>query len=116
MESLSGAAAPYDDEAYRFLLEALERTRQHLGRRGHVSGRELLDGIEELGGERYGPMAALVFAEWGVRDGSDFGKIVYELIDRGVLFRREEDSLEDFLGGRSYRAIFEDDYFSPNRR
>ncbi len=103
----------YDAEAYGFLLEALERTRRELRREGHVSGGELLEGIQLLATERFGPMAALVFREWGVSHGGDFGNMVYELVDKGVLFRREEDSIDDFLGGKPYELIFEEEYFTP---
>lgn len=102
----------YDEEAYRFLLEALEHTRRELGLGGHVTGAELLAGIQKLAAERFGPTAALVFQEWGVKSGGDFGNMVYELIDNGVLSRREEDSIDDFLEGKPYSLIFEEDYFT----
>jgi uncharacterized repeat protein (TIGR04138 family) len=104
----------YEGEAYRFLMDALERTREGLKRSGHISGRELLDGIQTLAEERYGPLAALVFERWGIHDGSDFGNMVYELIERGVLFKKDEDRLEDFMGGKTYRRIFEEEYFTPH--
>jgi len=105
----------YTPEAYGFLLEALARTRQELGRDGHVSGAELLSGIRDLAADRYGPLAAMVFCEWGIKSGSDFGHMVYELVDRGVLFRQDEDSIEDFFGGKSYERIFEEEYFSSGK-
>jgi uncharacterized repeat protein (TIGR04138 family) len=105
----------YDPRAYRFLLEALERTRARLGRQGHVSSAELLAGIQELAQQRYGPLAAAVFQAWGVADGGDFGAMAGDLVDRGVLFRRGEDRIEDFLGGKPYRRIFEEEYFIPDK-
>ncbi len=101
----------FPGEAYRFLLDALERTRIRYQREGHVSGQELLEGIREHAGDLYGPTAAMVFESWGVRDGSDFGFMVFELVDRGVLARREEDAPTDFEGVFSYRELFEDSYF-----
>jgi len=101
----------FPGEAYRFLLDALERTRIQYGRDGHVNGRELLEGIREHAADLYGPMAAMVFEEWGIREGSDFGFMVFELVDRGVLARRREDSPTDFEGVSSYRKLFEEEYF-----
>jgi uncharacterized repeat protein (TIGR04138 family) len=105
----------YRQEAYDFLLAALESTRRELGREGHVTGGELLAGIEKHAAALYGPMAAMVFAAWGVSSGGDFGSMVYELVDKGVLFKEDEDRIEDFLGGESYRRIFEQEYFARSR-
>lgn len=103
----------FPGEAYRFLLDALERTRIRHQRDGHVSGQELLVGIQEHAADLFGPTAAMVFEEWGIRDGSDFGFMVFELVERGVLARREEDSPTDFEGGPPYKRLFEEDYFAP---
>ena len=103
----------FPGEAYRFLLDALERTRIRRQRDGHVSGQELMEGIREQATDLYGPTAAMVFEEWGIRDGSDFGYMVFELVDRGVLARREEDSPVDFEGAPPYREMFEEQYFLP---
>ncbi len=101
----------YREAAYGFLLEALDRCRRDLGREGHVSADEILTGIQNMAEDRFGPMSAMVFREWGIQDGGDFGNIVYELIDRGILSQQQEDSLEHFLGGRPYEEIFEESYF-----
>jgi len=111
MTPAEGSDLRYPSAAYRFLLDALESTRLSLRRDGHVTGRELLEGIEAYAAELYGPTAAMVFQSWGIREGHDFGFMVFELVDRGVLARRDEDSLEDFSGGRPYEMLFEEDYF-----
>ena len=105
----------YTPEAYAFLLEALAQTRRDLDRDGHVTGTELLAGIRRLAMERFGPMAALVFQEWGIKSSGDFGSMVYELVDKGVLSRKAEDRIEDFLGGHPYQQIFEEEYFAPDK-
>jgi len=38
----------YNREAYRFLQEGLEYTVQRRGKRGHVTGPELLEGVRDL--------------------------------------------------------------------
>ncbi len=99
-------------QAYEFALDALDHTIVELGRdrkfgeERHVGGRELLAGICELAGEHFGPMASLVFTRWGVRSTADFGEIVFNLIDAGLLSRRDEDSRLDFADGYDFEATF----------
>jgi uncharacterized repeat protein (TIGR04138 family) len=105
----------FSPAAYEFLLRAIEKTRRELGRHGHVSGTELLAGIEHLGAEQFGPLAALVFKEWGVESGGDFGRMVEELVEKGVLFKKDEDTIEDFLHGRPFARLFEEEYFKSDK-
>ena len=98
--------------AYYFVLDALDYTMSHLGRDAltgeerHVGGRELLAGIQEYASDQFGPMAALVFERWGVRRSSDFGEIVFNLIDAELLSRRPTDSRLDFVDGTDFRETF----------
>lgn len=102
--------------AYFFLLDALDYTMTHLGRdkktgeERHVGGRELLVGIRELAAREFGPMAPVVFQQWGVDVTEDFGEIVFNLIDAGLLSRRPEDSRVDFVDGYDFERVFEEDY------
>ena len=111
MTTDSGKQRPYSAEAYDFLREALEQARQSTPDGGHVSGAELLESLRRLGAERYDTLAALVFREWGVKSGGDFGNVVYDLIEQGKLQQRDEDSIEDFMGGPPYTEVFEERYF-----
>jgi len=98
--------------AYYFVLDALDFTMSRLGRETmsgeerHVGGRELLGGLQEYASEQFGPMAALVFERWGVRRSSDFGEIVFNLIDAELLSRRPSDSRLDFVDGIDFREAF----------
>ncbi len=114
MTEQSPGGCQYQEAAYQFLLESLDRCRRELGREKHVTGAELLGTIQTMARERFGPLAAMVFREWGIHGGGDFGHIVYDLIDQGILFQQEEDSLEDFMGGLSYEEIFEEAYFESD--
>jgi uncharacterized repeat protein (TIGR04138 family) len=95
----------YHSEAYRFIFEALYHTQQRLKRpttqdlddeRAHISGPELMHGVRELALERYGLLAKNVFSHWGVKSTADFGRIVFELIERGEMRKTERDQLTDF--------------------
>ncbi|MBM3972520.1 MAG: hypothetical protein FJ301_00240 [Planctomycetes bacterium] len=102
----------YSRHAYYFVLDALDWTMAELGREEksgedrHVGGRELLIGIKEYASLQFGPMAALVFDRWGIHKSSDFGEIVFNLIDAELLSRRSTDSRLDFVDGADFRETF----------
>ncbi len=102
----------YSRHAYYFVLDALDWTMAELGREEkvgeerHVGGRELLIGLKEYASLQFGPMAALVFDRWGIRKSTDFGEIVFNLIDVELLSRRPTDSRLDFVDGADFRETF----------
>jgi len=96
----------YTWEAYYFLWRALAYTQKRLDRRGHVTGRELLEGIKELALERFGPMAKRVFESWGVHSTDDWGEIVFALVNAEVLGKTADDSKEDFKGVYDFEEVF----------
>ncbi len=114
----------YAREAYLFVREALDHTQKNLARtsRGkirHVTGQELLEGIREYGLSQFGPMTMFVLGEWGIHGCSDFGEIVFNLVDIGVLARTERDSRADFLQGYQFEEAFRKPFLPaacPRRR
>jgi uncharacterized repeat protein (TIGR04138 family) len=96
----------YARAAYEFVLEALNFTRKRLKRHGHVSGRELLEGIKDYAIEQFGPMVRFVFEEWGIRTTKDFGNIVFNMVESGVLNKTDEDSPEDFAEVYDFEEVF----------
>ncbi|HOX26497.1 MAG TPA: hypothetical protein PLL30_07935 [Candidatus Krumholzibacteria bacterium] len=111
IESIAEAHGSFRPEAYLFVLEAVEKAMADSGRQGHISGEVLLECIKQLGRDRYGVMATDVFAAWGVRSTLDFGRCVFHLVDGGLLSKRDEDSLRDFIDKYDFRQVFEGDYF-----
>jgi uncharacterized repeat protein (TIGR04138 family) len=77
-------------------MHALWFTQKKLERKGHVSCNELLDGIKAYGLAEYGPLAKTVFSHWGIHKTDDFGEIVFNMIESGLMGRTEQDSKEDF--------------------
>ena len=110
LEDLASHDSRYKLEAYIFVINALEYTMRSLRRKGHVSGRELLDGIKGLAKREFGPMAKMVFENWGVTRTEDFGEIVFRLVGAGILGKTEKDSLEDFSGVFDFDDVFEKQY------
>jgi uncharacterized repeat protein (TIGR04138 family) len=100
----------YKVEAYDFVMSALNYTQSKLDKPRHVSGRELLEGIREYGLELFGLMTLTVFENWGVRRTEDFGNIVFNMLDAGLLSKTDEDSIEDFKAGYDFKEAFDKDY------
>src|SRR5262249_34820215 len=102
----------YAYEAYEFVFYALHHTQKGLGREAptppagnpagepqhHVSGPELLDGIRDLALREFGRMARTVFRLWGIERTDDFGEIIFNLIDAGMMSKTADDAREDFHG------------------
>lgn len=107
--------------AYRFVQQALDFTmrrrqkREPHSRSRHVSGQELLEGIREFALEQYGPMARLLFKEWGIEECHHFGEIVFQLVDYGVLGKTEDDKLEDFYGVYDFDEAFCDPFLPKSK-
>ena len=106
IRDLAATRAVYRPEAYFFVLESLEKAMEAMDERGHISGAGLLDWIRQLGSERYGVMAGDVFNAWGVKGTIDFGRIVFHLVDAGLLKKRQQDSLGDFIDKFDFRDAF----------
>lgn len=106
IQNLAEHRAVYRPEAYFFVLESLENAMESMSERGHISGDGLLDWIRQLGQERYGVMAGDVFNAWGVNGTIDFGRIVFHLVDEGLLKKRQQDSLSDFIDKFDFQQAF----------
>lgn len=88
----------YSPDAYHFVFAGLHRTLETVGEHRHVDGRELVGGIVDLARDKFGRMARVVFAEWGVHSSEDFGRIVFHLIEEGMMKKNPSDDLKDFVG------------------
>jgi uncharacterized repeat protein (TIGR04138 family) len=99
----------YRREAYRFVQEGLEFTMQRRGRRGHVSGRELVLGMRDFARERFGLMARTVLNQWGVTNTSDFGELVFNLIEEEIMSKQDSDTRADFANIYDFEEAFERD-------
>ncbi|HLD35845.1 MAG TPA: Minf_1886 family protein [Planctomycetota bacterium] len=98
--------ARYRREAYDFIFEALEFTIKKIKEKRHISGQELLDGIRDYAIQQFGPLAKMVFNKWGVHKTDDFGEIVFNLVNAGLLGKTEQDSREDFRNRYDFEAVF----------
>jgi uncharacterized repeat protein (TIGR04138 family) len=101
----------YASDAYHFVQEGLNHTLKSLKRGGqhahrHVSGQELLHGLRDFALKEYGPMSKAVLNEWGIKATDDFGQIVFNLVNTGVLGKNETDSPNDFKNVFTFDEAF----------
>jgi uncharacterized repeat protein (TIGR04138 family) len=111
----------YHRDAYLFLREALDHTQKAIGKDNqgqirHVSGQELLAGIREYALSQFGPMTLMVLEEWGVRQCEDFGEIVFNMVEIGLLAKTENDSRADFAGGYDFTEAFRKPFLPKKRQ
>jgi uncharacterized repeat protein (TIGR04138 family) len=99
----------YDESAYLFVLASIEYLQAKLPERRHVTGPEVTHACREFALEQYGLMARSVLEHWGMRHTEDFGRIVYSLVEAGVLVTQPGDRVEDFHGVYGFE-VFERDY------
>jgi uncharacterized repeat protein (TIGR04138 family) len=74
----------------------------------HVSGQELAMGLRDYAIELYGPLARTVLRHWNIRSTFDFGRIVYAMINAGLLQKQESDEIDDFRDVFDFRTEFPD--------
>jgi uncharacterized repeat protein (TIGR04138 family) len=97
----------YHPDAYSFTMDALSFTQRKLKKLRHVSGQELLDGIREYGLQQFGLMTRTVFEHWGVRKTEDFGEIVFNMVEVGLMGKTDSDSLDDFKDVYDFQEVFD---------
>lgn len=112
-------SAPYPMEAFAFVREGLDHTVRSLHGEmpegpvdeeevldRHVDGRELSLGLLDYSIRKYGLMAEAVLRHWNITRTDDFGRIVFAMIEQGMMSRTDDDVLEDFFGVRPFATVF----------
>ncbi len=114
-------AGGFSPESYRFIRDGLAHTVRMIhgddasetpasdpGEEDsrHVSGRQLCDGLRDYGQRQYGLLARTVLSRWGIRTTEDFGKIIFAMVDAGLMRKTDEDTLADFVGVYRFDEVF----------
>jgi uncharacterized repeat protein (TIGR04138 family) len=99
----------YHIGSYEFVLNGMEFYITTIGEKRHISGQELSKGLLMFAQKQFGPLARTVLLYWGIESTEDFGNIVYNMIDIGIMSKQAEDSIEHF-----HNVIDVDLYFSDN--
>jgi uncharacterized repeat protein (TIGR04138 family) len=105
----------YPVEAFEFVRSGLGYTAQKVypddeklsESEQHVSGRQLCYGLRDFAIRRYGLLAKPVLYHWNVRRTGDFGRIVFAMIDSGMMRKTPQDCIEDFDNVFDFAQAFE---------
>jgi len=107
----------YPIEAFQFVQQGLGYTVEKLHggltdpeANRHVTGVQLCDGLREYSRLKWGLLARMVLRRWNINSTFDFGRIVFGMIEHGLMHRTDEDSIEDFRDVYDFKTAFEDGY------
>lgn len=93
-----------------------ERAEDHPDR--HVTGQQLCEGLRDFAIDQYGLLARAVLKSWGIRRSEDFGEIVFAMVEAGLMFKTDADTLADFRGVFDFADAFAPqlNFAAPARR
>lgn len=105
-------------QAYRFIFEALDYTAKSLGKNlnsscegeRHVRGQQLLEGIRKYAMKEMGYMSPTIFELWGIKHDEDFGEIVFNLVESGLMGKTDSDSKQDFKSDCDFKTFFDNNF------
>lgn len=120
VEKILATDTRFQRDAYTFVREALDFTqklisKENKGNVRHVTGQELLDGLRQYSLIQFGPMTMTVLEEWGVHTSKDFGDIVFNMVEIGLLAKTEKDTRDDFQTGYDFTEAFRKPYWPSSR-
>ena len=100
----------YPRQAYCFLMDALKHTTNTLPVRRHVTGQELSMGIRDYAIEQFGIAVPLIFEQWGISSTRDFGEIIFNMVNAGLMRKTDEDDISDFEDAYDFKTEFETNF------
>ena len=72
----------------------------------HIKGRQLCLGLRNYAIEEYGLLARTVLQHWGIHNCEDFGRIVFALVDAGLMLKTDDDTIKDFADVYDFKKAF----------
>ena len=100
----------YHDRAYLFVLATIEFLQTRLEVRRHVTGPELAWACRDFARQQFGLLAPVVLNHWGITRTEDLGRIVFTLVEVGLLVTQPGDSESDFEGVYQFAEVFGQSY------
>jgi uncharacterized repeat protein (TIGR04138 family) len=100
----------YNERAYLFLLGTIEFLQSRLEVRRHVTAAELAWACRDFALQQYGLLAPVVLAHWGITRTEDLGRIVYTLVEVGLLVTQPGDHESDFNAVYEFTDGFGESY------
>jgi uncharacterized repeat protein (TIGR04138 family) len=110
VDSVIARDSRYTKAAYFFMHEGMIKARKkHFGSAcvpGNISGAELLESLRELAIETFGAQAKARLNGWGIFKCEDFGEMVFNLVEAGLMAKSAEDDRKDFQNGFDFDTAF----------
>jgi uncharacterized repeat protein (TIGR04138 family) len=116
VREMSGGFPP---EAFQFVREGLAHTVRMIhgdvamtttpppgDESRHVNGQQLCLGLKDFAVKQYGLLARTVLGRWGIHKTDDFGRIVFAMIDAGIMRKTADDTMADFCGVFEFDEAF----------
>jgi len=111
------SAGPYPMEAFAFVREglnyAVEQAHEdpdavpEIDR--HICGQQLCIALRDMAIEKYGLLAPTVLEHWKVCRTNDFGRIVFAMIEAGLMTKTSDDNMDDFRAVYDFDEAFSED-------
>ncbi len=73
----------------------------------HITGQQLCWGLRDFAIRRYGVVARAVLRHWNINRTEDFGRIVFAMVDDGIMRKTPQDSIHDFDHVYDLDKVFE---------
>jgi len=106
----------YPIEAFEFVQAGLQCTVQSIhankpeDANRHVTGQDLCEGLRQFALRRWGMLAGAVLNRWNITTTFDFGRIVFALVEHGLMSKTDDDTVEDFRDVYNFTSAFESGY------
>ena len=102
-------------DSLAFAQEVLPQEEPEAGEEPHLTGQQLCEAIRLFAIDQFGYMSKTVLNNWGIHDTGDFGEIVYNLIDIGMMKKSDTDQREHFVNVYSFEKAFVEDFQIPGQ-
>ncbi len=106
MARIRARGGQYHERSYLFVLATIEYLQTRLEARRHVSGAELAWACRDFGRAQFGLLAPHVLRHWGITRTEDFGRIVFALVEVGLLSTQPGDHESDFEAVYDFAEAF----------
>jgi uncharacterized repeat protein (TIGR04138 family) len=103
----------FDERAYLFVLGAIEHVQARLPARRHLGGAEVAWACRDLGWDQFGLLAPAVLSHWGITSTGSLGRVVFALVEAGLLVAQPGDSVDDFTDVYDFAVAFRSGYVWP---
>ena len=110
MARIRARGGQYHERGYLFVLGTIEFLQSRLEARRHVTGQELAWACRDFAQKQFGLLAPGVLAHWGIHRTEDIGRIVFTLVEVGLLVTQPGDAESDFEAVFQFADAFGESY------